>query len=342
MRLLVTGGAGFIGSNFIRYWFKKYPKDSIVNLDKLTYAGHLSSTKDFSNNPNYTFVEGDIVDPRVVDSAIKGVDYVVHFAAESHVDRSIVGPKVFIMTNVVGTQVLLDASVKYKVKRFHQVSTDEVFGSLSLNSTEKFNEGTIYDPRSPYAASKAAADHLVRAYHTTYGLPTTITNTANNYGPYQDPEKFLARVITNLIDGEEIPIYGDGKYVRDWLYVDDHCSAIDLALKKGKAGETYLVGGLTDDINNLEVAKKLLEIFGLPRGKAGKGEDWIKFVKDRPGHDRRYAVDWSKIKKELKWRPKYDFDTWLEKTVEWYKANEWWWRSLKEEAEKLYTQTGQR
>lgn len=335
MKLLVTGGAGFIGSNFIRYWFKKHPSDKIVNLDKLTYAGHLSSTKDFSNYQNYKFIKGDIVNPKVVDSAIRGADYLVHFAAESHVDRSIVGPKVFTTTNVIGTQVLLDAALKYKVKRFHHVSTDEVFGSLSLNSKEKFSESTFYDPRSPYSASKAASDHLVRSYHKTYGLPITITNTSNNYGPYQDPEKFLPRAVTNLINGKKVPIYGDGKYVRDWLYVEDHCRAIDVVLKKGKGGETYLVGGLTNDVNNLEVTRRLLKIFG-------KNESQIKFVKDRPGHDRRYAVDWSKIKRELGWKPKYNFDNWLEKTVEWYKENEWWWRPLKEEAEKLYKKTGQK
>ena len=335
MRLLVTGGAGFIGSNFIRYWLKKYPKDKIVNLDKLTYAGHLSSTKDFSSNSKYKFIKGDIVDPKIADRAMNGIDYIVHFAAESHVDRSIVGPKVFMMTNVIGTQVLLDAALKYKVKRFHHVSTDEVFGTLSLTSKEKFNEKTLYDPRSPYAASKAASDHLVRAYHKTYGLPITITNASNNYGPFQDPEKFLPRAITNLIEGEKIPIFGDGKDVRDWLYVDDHCRAIEIVLRKGKSGQTYLVGGLTKDINNLKVAKKLLKIFGL-------SESSIKYVKDRPGHDRRYAVDWSKAKKELNWKPKHNFDRWLEKTVEWYQNNEWWWKPLKEQAEILYEETGQK
>lgn len=335
MRILVTGGCGFIGSNFIRYWLKNHSKDEIVNLDKLTYAGNLTSTKDFKDNKNYKFIKGDIVDTKSVAKAIKGVDIVVHFAAESHVDRSIVGPKVFIRTNVIGTQVLLDAAVDEGVKSFHHVSTDEVFGSLSLNSKEEFTEETPYDPRSPYSASKAASDHLVRAYHETYGLDITITNTSNNYGPYQDPEKFLPRMITNLIDDKKLPIYGDGKYVRDWLFVEDHCRAIDTILNKGKSGETYLVGGLTKDINNLEVAKKLLELFG-------KEESYIKFVKDRPGHDRRYAVDWSKIKNELGWEPKHDFETWLEKTVEWYKENEWWWRSLKKEAEKLYEKTGQK
>jgi len=217
MKILVTGGCGFIGSNFIRYWFKKYLKDRIINLDKLTYAGHLSSTKDFANNPNYKFIKGDIANPKIVDKAIKGVDYVVHFAAESHVDRSVVGPATFVRTNVLGTQVLLDAALKNEVKRFHYVSTDEVFGALELNSKEKFREDTRYKPRNPYSASKAGADHLVRAYFETFKLPITITNCADNYGPYQHPEKLIPRFITNLIDGKPLPIYGDGLYVRDWL-----------------------------------------------------------------------------------------------------------------------------
>jgi len=696
MKLLVTGGAGFIGSNFIRYWLKNHPSDEIVSLDKLTYAGHLSSTRDFGNNSNYKFIKGDICDPEVVEKAMDGADVVMGFAAESHVDRSIVGPKVFLQTNVIGTQVLLDAAVKHKIKRFHHIScydrltraytkrglkyywelrdndevlslnmetkqiewkkikkiivqdyeggvinlntdklnfkvtpnhrmllqtpkakklifkeasrlgsvnifprgswrsntkidknlmyllgvfigdgflayqekyqknksglskkdyikiardkkngrfismnyvgkqkttvmksyrifldiplkdkcrkklervlselglnwhshsgkagehlyfaskkfsdmfkscgkgalnktiprwalkadieslralfdglidsdghwgacpcfctssarlsetfselcvklefiphvferkkqenlyqgrlirggksylisvtrqqrtvrigkglnqiseglykgkvwcvtvpenknllverngafifcgnTDEVFGALSLDSKEKFNEKTLYDPHSPYSASKAASDHLVRAYFYTYGLPITITNCSNNFGPYQDPEKFIPRAITNLIEGKEIPLYGDGKYVRDWLFVEDHIRAIEVVLEEGKAGETYLVGGLTEDIDHLEVAGKLLKIFK-------KEEESIKFVKDRPGHDRCYSVDWGKIKKELGWQPKFGFDEWLAKTVDWYKKNEWWWRPLKEEAERLYEKTGQR
>ena len=334
MKLLVTGGAGFIGSNFIRYWLEKHPSDQIINLDKLTYAGHIESTKDFSENPNYKFVKGDICDPEVVEEAIKGADTIVHFAAESHVDRSIAGPQIFIQTNVIGTQVLLDVSVKHGIKKFHYLGTDEVFGSLPLESKEKFNEKTLYDPHSPYSASKAACDHLVRAYFHTYGLPITITNCSNNFGPFQDPEKFIPRMITDLIEGEEVKIYGDGKYVRDWLYVDDHVKAIEAVLTKGKVGETYLVGGMADDITNLEVAQKLIRMFG-------KDEDAIKFVKDRPGHDRRYAVDWSKINKDLGWEPEHNFDEWLTKTVEWYKENEWWWKPLKEEAEKLYAKTGQ-
>jgi dTDP-glucose 4,6-dehydratase len=335
MKLLVTGGAGFIGSNFIRYWLKSHKSDQIVNLDKLTYAGHLSSTKDFSKNKNYTFVEGDIADPKVVKKAIKGVNTVVHFAAESHVDRSVEGPKVFITTNVVGTQVLLDQALDSGVKRFHHISTDEVFGSLELGSKDKFTEETLYDPRSPYSASKAASDHLVRAYYHTYGLPITITNCSNNYGPYQSPEKFIPRMITNLIDDKKVPIYGDGKYVRDWLYVEDHVRAIEKVLKKGKVGETYLVGGLTKDYSNLEIAKMLIKIFG-------KDESYIRFVKDRPGHDRRYAVDWSKIEKELDWQPKHGLSKWLEKTGVWYRENEDWWRPLKKEAEEFYKKTGQK
>lgn len=332
-KLLVTGGAGFIGSNFIRYWLKKYPNDNIINLDKLTYAGHLSSTKDFEGNKRYKFVKGDICDSKTVDKALNGVDIVVHFAAESHVDRSILDPQVFIKTNIIGTQVLMDSALKHKIKRFHHVSTDEVFGALPLGQG-KFSESTKYDPRSPYSASKAASDHLVRAYYETYGLSITITNSSNNFGPYQDPEKFLPRTITNLIDEKEIPIYGDGKYVRDWLHVIDHCRAIDLVINKGKVGGNYLVGGQKKDLNNLAIAKKLLKTFT-------KDNNCLKFVKDRSGHDRRYAVNWRKINKELGWVPKYSFDKWLGETVNWYKENEWWWRPLKQKAETLYKTTGQ-
>lgn len=335
MKLLVTGGAGFIGSNFIRYWLDKYPDDEIINLDKLTYAGHLSSTKDFAGNQNYKFIKGDICNPEAVEKAIDGVEIVVHFAAETHVDRSIVGPQIFLKTNVIGTQVILDSAVRAKVKRFHHISTDEVFGELDLGTKAKFNEKTLYNPRSPYAASKAASDHLVRSYFYTFGLPITITNCSNNFGPYQDPEKYIPRMITNLIDGIAPPVYGDGLYVRDWLYVIDHCRAIDLVINKGKPGETYLVGGMKKDINNLEIAKSLNRIFG-------RNENDINFVKDRRGHDRRYAVDWSKINRELGWEPQYDFDTQLAKTVEWYRQNEWWWRPLKKKAEELYEKTGQK
>ncbi|QQG41014.1 MAG: dTDP-glucose 4,6-dehydratase [Candidatus Levyibacteriota bacterium] len=322
MRLLVTGGAGFIGSNFILYWLKQYPQDKIINFDKLTYAGNLENLEEIEKNPSYTFIQGDICDARQVDSAMKGIDVVAHFAAESHVDRSIMEPASFVMTNTAGTQVLLDAAVKNKVKKFHHVSTDEVYGSLDLNNLSKFNEQTLYDPRSPYSASKAGSDHLVRAYHATFGLPITITNCSNNFGPYQFPEKLIPLAITNILEGKKVPVYGDGLYVRDWLYVEDHCRAIDLVLQKGKIGETYCVGGLTEDINNLAIIKKILSLLG-------KDEEFIEFVKDRPGHDRRYAVDWSKIKNELGWEPAHNFDEWLEKTIEWYKTHVSWWKRVK-------------
>ena len=329
IKLLVTGGAGFIGSNFILYWMKKYPKDKVVNLDKLTYAGNLENLREIENLPNYRFVKGDICDPKIVNKVMESINIVVSFAAESHVDRSILNPAEFVMTNVVGTQVLLDAAIQHKVEHFHHVSTDEVFGALKLDDPNKFSENTPPDPRSPYAASKAASDHLVRAYHITYGLPVTITNCSNNYGPFQFPEKLIPLTITNVLEGKKVPVYGDGFHVRDWLYVLDHCQAIDLIFKKGKVGETYCVGGLTEDINNLTVVKKILKILG-------KDESFIEFVKDRPGHDRRYALDWSKIRKELSWQPKHDFDTYLKKTIEWYKKNEGWWKPLKERQRKYF------
>ncbi len=322
MKLLVTGGAGFIGSNFILYWLKNHPEDTIVNFDKLTYAGNLENLKTVEKNPNYSFIHGDICDSQAVNLAMEGIDTVVHFAAESHVDRSIMEPASFVVTNVVGTQVLLDAALKNNIKRFHHISTDEVFGALALDSTEKFDESTRYDPHSPYSASKAGSDHLVRAYFDTFDLPVTITNCANNYGPYHFPEKLIPLAITNLIEGKKVPVYGDGLYVRDWLYVEDHCRAIDLVLSKGKIGETYCVGSLTQDVNNLEVVKKILAIMG-------KGEDMIEYVKDRPGHDRRYAIDFSKIKNELGWEPLHSFDEWLELTVKWYQENTEWWKDVK-------------
>lgn len=322
MKLLVTGGAGFIGSNFILYWQSNHPDDQIINFDKLTYAGNLENLKSVQDNPNYKFVKGDITNATDVDSAMVGIDTVVHFAAESHVDRSIMEPAGFVLTNVVGTQVLLDAALKHNVKRFHHISTDEVFGALSLDSTEKFNENTKYDPHSPYSASKAGSDHLVRAYADTFGLPITITNCSNNFGPYHFPEKMIPLAITNVLEDKKIPIYGDGLYVRDWLYVEDHCRAIEKVLLDGKVGETYCIGGMADDVSNLDVAKKILKILG-------RGEDMIEFVKDRPGHDRRYAVDFSKIKNELGWEPLHLFDEWLEKTVNWYKENESWWKDVK-------------
>ncbi|MBU1016866.1 dTDP-glucose 4,6-dehydratase [Patescibacteria group bacterium] len=317
MNLLITGGAGFIGSNLIRYWLKKYPKDKVVNLDKLTYAGNLDNLKDISDNPNYKFVEGDICDKKLVNSLMLGVDVVAHLAAESHVDRSIVDSTPFIVTNVLGTQVLLDSALENKVKRFHHISTDEVFGALALGSEEKFNEDTPYDPRSPYSASKAASDHLVRAYFHTHNLPITISNCSNNFGPFQYPEKFIPVTIINLIEGKKIPVYGDGKYVRDWLYVDDHCSALDLIIHKGRIGETYCIGGQKDkEYSNLEIIKLILKFMG-------KDDSSIAFVKDRPGHDRRYAVDWSKINSQLGWSPNHNLEERLRETVNWYKSNQY-------------------
>ncbi len=332
MKLLITGGAGFIGANFIHYWLRQHPEDQIVNLDALTYAGNLENLKIVENNPNYSFVKGDICDRETVDQVMPTVDTVVHFAAESHVDRSIQDATPFVKTNVLGTQVLLESAMKNGMKRFHHISTDEVFGALPLNTENKFNETTPYDPRSPYSASKAGSDHLVRAYHTTYGLPITISNCSNNYGPYHFPEKLIPLAITNIIEGKKVPVYGDGQYVRDWLFVEDHCTAIDAILTKGQIGETYLVGGLTDDITNLDVIKKILAIMG-------QSENIIEFVKDRPGHDRRYAIDWTQTKEKLGWEPKYDFDTGLEKTIQWYKENESWWKDVKSGAYQEYYQS---
>lgn len=329
MKIFVTGGAGFIGSNFILYWMKNHPQDLIINYDKLTYAGNLENLKEIENNSNYKFTHGDICDKTLVEESTKDIDLIVHFAAESHVDRSIIDSAPFIRTNVLGTQVLLDAAVKNKVKRFHHISTDEVYGSLKLNDQNKFNERTVYNPRSPYSASKAGSDYLVRSYFYTYNLPVTITNCSNNFGHFQFPEKLIPLTITNLLEGKKAPVYGDGLNVRDWLYVEDHCRAIDLVINKGKIGETYCIGGLTEDlpagrqgISNLEVVEKIIKILG-------KDENSIEFVKDRPGHDRRYAIDWSKIKNELDWQPLHSFDEYLLKTVEWYKNNELWWKNIK-------------
>lgn len=322
--MLVTGGAGFIGSNFILYWLKNHPEDKIVNLDKLTYAGNLENLKSIEKLPNYVFAHEDICNPKAVNELIKkhSVDTIVHFAAESHVDRSIMDPAPFVKTNIEGTYVLLEAALKNKVARFHHISTDEVFGALKLDSTERFDEKTPYDPRSPYSASKASSDHLVRAYSVTYNLPVTISNCSNNFGPYQFPEKLIPLAITNLIENKKVPVYGDGLYVRDWLYVDDHCRAIDSILKKGKIGETYLIGGLTEDIPNIEVVKKILKLMG-------KGEDQIEYVKDRPGHDRRYAMDWSKINRELGWKPEHGFEDYLKLTIDWFVNNQNWWKRIK-------------
>lgn len=331
MKILVTGGAGFIGSNFILYWLKKYPQDFIINFDKLTYAGNLENLKSIQDSPSYKFMQGDICDPKAASEAMQGINTVVHFAAESHVDRSITEPGNFVRTNVLGTQVLLEAALENKVKRFHHISTDEVYGSLDLNDKNIFNERTVYNPRSPYSASKAGSDHLVRAYYHTYNLPITISNCSNNFGPYQFPEKLIALAITNLLENKKVPVYGDGLYVRDWLYVEDHCRAIDLILQKGRIGETYCVGGLTEDLSNISILQKIIKLLG-------KTEESLEYVKDRPGHDRRYALDWSKIKNELGWEPLHGFDEWLEKTVKWYQENEKWWKNVKNGEYKEYYQ----
>lgn len=315
MRILVTGGAGFIGSNFIHYWLKNYPEDRVVNFDKLTYSGDLNNLKKIEDNEKYSFIKGDICDRNLVFETVKEVDIVVHFAAETHVDRSIVDASDFIRTNVLGTQILLDAVKEYK-KRFHHISTDEVFGSLGPEEAP-FNETTPYDPKSPYSASKAAADHLVRAYHNTYGIEATISNCSNNYGPYMFPEKIIPLFISKLLKGEKVPVYGDGLQIRDWIFVDDHNRGVDMILKKGRIGETYCLGG-GNEITNLELTKKLVNLLE-------KDESSIEFVKDRLGHDRRYAIDYAKAKEELGWEPEVNFEEGLKKTVDWYKENEWWW-----------------
>ena len=319
MKILITGGAGFIGSNFVHYWTENFPADTIVVLDKLTYAGNLENLATVKDKIN--FIRGDICDPETVDAAMSHADTLVHFAAESHVDRSITDPSAFVKTNVLGTQVLLEAAQKHAVKRFHHVSTDEVFGQISLDSQEKWTEDSPYNPRSPYSASKAASDHLVRAYYHTYGLPITISNCANNIGPYMFPEKFLPLAITNILEGKKVPVYKPGNQVREWLHVEDHCSAIAAILEKGKVGETYFVGPNNEELSNVEVLKKILSIMGV-------GEDVIEFVGDRPGHDQKYALDHSKISRELNWQPKYGLDESLKLLVDWYKNNEQWWKRV--------------
>ncbi|OQX71674.1 dTDP-glucose 4,6-dehydratase [Candidatus Parcubacteria bacterium 4484_255] len=318
MKLLVTGGAGFIGSNFIHYIFEKYSDYQVVNLDILTYCGNLENLKKIEKNPNYKFVKGDICDIQLVDGLAKDCDAIVHFAAESHVDRSILDSTPFIKTNILGTVNLLNAARKYN-KRFHYISTDEVFGSLG--PTGYFSEKSLYDPHSPYSASKAAADHLVRAYFHTYDVPITITNCSNNYGPYQFPEKLIPLFVTNLLEGKKVPVYGDGLNVRDWLYVEDHCEAVDLVLHKGGIGETYCIGG-NEERTNLEITHKILELLGF-------GEEKIEYVADRKAHDKRYAIDASKIKKDLGWQPQHTFDEAIQKTVEWYRENQEWWKRIK-------------
>jgi dTDP-glucose 4,6-dehydratase len=320
MHILVTGGCGFIGSNFVRLILAERPTWRVTNVDKLTYAGNRANLADVESNPNYRFVHADICDKAAMaaEFATKP-DAVVHFAAESHVDRSITGPEIFVITNVLGTQNLLEFARQNGVGRFLHVSTDEVYGSLG--ATGLFTETTPYAPNSPYSASKAGSDMLVRSYHHTFGMDTVITNCSNNYGPYQYPEKLIPLLITNLFDGLQIPIYGDGLNVRDWLHVEDHCRGILLALEKGKAGETYNIGG-RNERKNIDIAHGILKLMG-------KDESSIRYVEDRLGHDKRYAIDANKIRNELGWEPRHTFDTGLPATVEWYRANEAWWRPLK-------------
>lgn len=319
MNILVTGGSGFIGSNFIRFILETHPEDAVTNLDVLTYAGNPENLSEYQDDARYRFERGDICDKETVDRLVAACDAIVHFAAESHVDRSILGPEAFVQTNVVGTFTLLEAARKHK-KRFHHVSTDEVFGSLGPDDAP-FHEGTPYDPRSPYSASKASSDHLVRAYFHTFDLPVTISNCSNNYGPYHFPEKLIPLAITNLLEGKSVPVYGDGRQVRDWLYVEDHCRAIDMILRQGRIGETYCIGG-NGERENIWIVKRLL-------GSLGLGEDRIEYVTDRPGHDRRYAIDFSKIRTELGWEPSVDLETGLQKTVEWFREHEMWWQRVK-------------
>lgn len=320
MKILITGGAGFIGSNFIHYWLKKYPDDQIVNLDLLNYAGNLENLKKVENNPNYKFVKGDICDAELVNELVKGIDLIVHFAAESHVDRSIMGSAEFIKTNITGTHTLLEAAKNNGLIRFHHVSTDEVFGALEMDN-EKFNEETPYDPRSPYSASKASSDHLVRSYWHTHELPITISNCSNNYGPYQFPEKLIPLFITNLLEGKKVPVYGEGKNIRDWIHVDDHNKGVDTIIQKGKIGQTYCLGG-DNELTNIDLTKKILVLMG-------KSEDMIEYVKDRAGHDLRYAIDYTKAKEELNWQPEIDFKKGLANTINWYKENSSWWQNIK-------------
>jgi dTDP-glucose 4,6-dehydratase len=308
MRLLVTGGAGFIGSNFIRYMLGSYPKYQIINLDKLTYAGDLKNCEDFSDNPNYEFSHGDIADKKLVDDLAKKADVIVNFAAETHVDRSIDDATEFLKSNIIGTQILLDAAKKYGHERYIQISTDEVYGDIKEGM---FTEESPLKPSSPYAASKAAGDILCLAYKRTYGTPVIISRCSNNYGPYQYPEKLVPFFIKKLLKGEKVPVYGEGLNVRDWLHVRDHCRAVDMILHKGKIGEIYNIGA-NEEHSNLDVTKRMIFTLKLP-------EDRIEFVKDRPGHDIRYALDASKIRRELGWEPEVEFESGFKGVVEWYK-----------------------
>lgn len=324
MNILVTGGAGFIGSNFIRYMLKEHPADQLINLDLLTYAGNIHNLDDVSANTHYHFVQGNIINRELVAHLIREfkVDRLVNFAAESHVDRSILHPDIFVKTNVQGTLALLDVARREGVEKFLQVSTDEVYGSLG--ETGYFTEESPLQPNSPYSASKASADMLVRAYFKTYGYNVNVTRCSNNYGPYQFPEKLIPLMVSNGLEGKKLPVYGDGSDVRDWLYVTDHCRAIDLVLRKGKPGEVYNVGGHNERTNS-EIVQLIVERLGLAAGQ-------VVHVANRPGHDQRYAIDPAKIERELGWRPQYDFATGIAQTIDWYKGHEAWWKPLKAKA----------
>lgn len=323
MKIIVTGGAGFIGGNFVHYMVNKYPEDIIINLDLLTYAGNLETLKPVENKANYKFVKGDIADREFIFKLFEEEkpDIVVNFAAESHVDRSITDPEIFVRTNVMGTTTLLDACRTYGIKRFHQVSTDEVYGDLPLDRPDLFfTEKTPLHTSSPYSSAKASADLFTLAYYRTYKLPVTISRCSNNYGPYHFPEKLIPLMISRALADEPLPVYGKGENVRDWLYVTDHCKAIDLIIRNGKEGEVYNIGG-HNERTNLEVVKTILKHLNKP-------ESLIKYVTDRPGHDRRYAIDPTKIENELGWKPEYNFDTGIVKTIEWYLENEDWWKHI--------------
>ncbi len=320
MNVLVTGGCGFIGSNFIRFLLNQHPHDQVVNLDKLTYAGNPENLADLEGSPRYRFVQADICDRAAVVNAIRqgAVEAIVNFAAESHVDRSILGPSIFVETNIGGTNVLLEAARECSISRFIQISTDEVYGSLGESGM--FTESTPLHPNSPYAASKASADLLVQAYHHTFGLSAIITRCSNNYGPYQFPEKLIPLVIARAMENNEVPVYGDGLNVRDWIYVDDHCAAINAVLRMGVPGEVYNIGG-HNEWKNIDIVRLILK-------ELGKPESLIKFVKDRPGHDRRYAMDASKIGRDLGWMPSMTFEKGIRATLDWYRTNEPWWRRI--------------
>lgn len=323
MKIIVTGGAGFIGGNFIHYMVNKYPSDMIIGLDALTYAGNMETLDSVMDKPNFKFVKGNIVDREFIYQLFEdeNPDIIVNFAAESHVDRSISDPSIFLQTNIIGTGVLLDACKEYGIKRYHQVSTDEVYGDLPIDRPDLFfTETTPLHTSSPYSASKASADLLVQAYNRTFKIPTTISRCSNNYGPYHFPEKLIPLMIANALNDKELPVYGKGDNVRDWLYVEDHCIAIDLIIRKGTVGEVYNIGG-HNERTNLEVVKTVLK-------ELGKGEELIRFVTDRAGHDRRYAIDPTKIKNELGWEPTTTFDEGIKKTIQWYLDNKSWWENI--------------